>query len=402
MLTRPIAWALAASFAAHAVVLLWIQLTEEPVPRPPPREENRRGELATVVEIQPLEVELLEPVAESDASAVRPAAVAHDTAPPRLARRDRRELGDSAPGEVALPGAAITAPPAPRERDEPLRGEPPAAPSPAELARRMTPELGPPPPRSPLAPPRSRRPPRAPPSEIRSDGTGEYQSDDLTFDARVARDGTVTFDDHSDFSAHVALPGARDIARHLQSWTRDPYGTSVGAPESSALDTKTDAARDPGGPADEFKENSKRTIPIVGGRFNFDDWITRKGGVDPYIARKAAYLDRTRGERTRMAAVARDEHLREAVTRLRAHLTRVWGYQAWTPVQRRRALFELWDECAERGAANVVEAGATARATIEAFIRRELAAGTAHAFTDAELARLNQVRQSGRAFAPYR
>lgn len=394
MLTRPIVWPLLGSLAAHAAVLLWIRLTEDPPPPPRAHPDDDAVELTTV------EFDLLEP--EPIPAEASRATRTESKEPEQSAgeHRQPRILSEAPPGGRTEP-KDVTAPPTGGERGDPPRS-PIAPPSPAELARRLAPELGPPPPRSPLAPPRSNRPPRAPASEIRPDGKGAYRSDDLTFNAKVARDGTVTFEDLSDFSIHVSLPGPRTIGRHLDAWRRDPYGVSVGGRESSELDTKTDAATQPGGLADEMDEARKRTVPIVGGRFNFDDAIAKRGGFDPYIARKMAYMDRTRDERTRMASVDRDDRLREAVTKLRAHLARVWSYQPWTPAQRRDALFVLWDECAERGAANVVAAAATARATIEAFIRAELPAGSEHAFTAAELVRMNRGRQSHQPFAPYR
>ena len=63
-------------------------------------------------------------------------------------------------------------------------------------------------------------------------------------------------------------------------------------------------------------------------------------------------------------------------------------------VERRRALFALWDEC------NDEESGTRARAVVVDFIRRELPRGTADAFTAAEIVALNRVRTAESAFAP--
>jgi hypothetical protein len=62
-------------------------------------------------------------------------------------------------------------------------------------------------------------------------------------------------------------------------------------------------------------------------------------------------------------------------------------------VEKRQILWQLWSE------ATGTEGSATARATIEGFIRRRLPAGSPDAFTATELARLQVA--SGGAFAPY-
>ena len=79
-------------------------------------------------------------------------------------------------------------------------------------------------------------------------------------------------------------------------------------------------------------------------------------------------------------------------------------------------LFTLWDDCEEAtpegpGATKSVEAtldqaradaGTKARKQIVAFIRDELPAGSADAYSSAELERLNASRQSRERFSPYR
>jgi hypothetical protein len=71
------------------------------------------------------------------------------------------------------------------------------------------------------------------------------------------------------------------------------------------------------------------------------------------------------------------------------------------PAARKRGMFALWDECAETGTAEIIKAGSAARAKVLGFIRARLPAGSPDAFTRAELATLNQQKQSRAVFAPY-
>ena len=48
------------------------------------------------------------------------------------------------------------------------------------------------------------------------------------------------------------------------------------------------------------------------GKFNADDWLARKAGIDPYASAKLAYLDRTRDERAGIAEDNRTADLAHA------------------------------------------------------------------------------------------
>ena len=86
----------------------------------------------------------------------------------------------------------------------------------------------------------------------------------------------------------------------------------------------------------------------------------------------------------------------------------VWRDTSVTPVERRRRIFVMWDECEEPGPASESavqrirgDAAALARARIEALVRLLAPAGSPRAYTRDELARLNTTRRSARAFDPY-
>jgi hypothetical protein len=207
--------------------------------------------------------------------------------------------------------------------------------SPAQIVDRASAREG--------APPRA-----ASDGELRPSGHGTYITDlggsdwrDRTATAHVARDGTVRFDNAPDFDIHFAGLG-------------------------------------------------------VAGKFNVDDWLTRKAGIDPYASAKLAYLDRTRDERARIAEVNRADDLAHAQRALRRNLDAVRAIA--DSAARKRALFELWDDAAETGDDALVRAGADARAYLVGAIR---AMRPALVFTPDELARLNAHRHSRAVFAPY-
>lgn len=224
---------------------------------------------------------------------------------------------------------------------------------------------------------------------------GRMRSDQNTFVAEVARDGTVKLTDRPNLRVNLALPTPRVIGRGLARWAEDPY--------AQTRDRERERQRVPSGAVDDDEEQRKHssTVPIIGGSFDLSDWAMRAAGRDPYWAAKLAFLDRTREARIGMATTHRAELLRNVPTIVRDHLTRAWAEPGLSPAQRRRALFELWDECAESGDDALVEAATSARTAVIGFIRGHLPAGSADAYSEAELAALNRGRQSRQPFAPY-
>jgi len=212
--------------------------------------------------------------------------------------------------------------------------------------------------------------------ELVPSGGGTFRKNAPGFSATVGRDGRVSFRDKPSFDVRLALPCPSCVARGIERWSKNPQ----------------EAAKKP---------LPLVIIPILVGKFDFTDWIMRRHKQDPYSAAKLQFLDRTRAQRMRMAAVEKASNLRNAVFNLRRRLRAVWSDTRLSPARRRALLFELWDECAESGSANVRAAATRARATIVAFIRRQLPAGSVHAYTDAELKRLNAGKKSRALFAPY-
>jgi len=223
--------------------------------------------------------------------------------------------------------------------------------------------------RGPFSPPVRRRR-----SELEPDGARGYLTKERGFTARTAPDGSVTFDDRQ---GGLAPPrSAEEVAAQSQpkqTWVDEPWsitgGSGVLAPHGQV-------------------------------EFDASDGLMRAVGIDPYLAQKLAFMDRTREERMEMAARNRSESLREALHRMPAELERVWR-SGGDAARRRRLLFELWDECAEAGTLEVVATARAVRGTVLAFIRRRLPRGSRDAYRDDELTRLNRTRTSRQPFAPY-
>jgi hypothetical protein len=188
--------------------------------------------------------------------------------------------------------------------------------------------------------------PPPPSGELHPSGGGTYTSDQPAFTVKTDRDGTAHIEDKPDVGdVHIAGLG-------------------------------------------------------IAGRMNVDDWLMRRQGIDPYASAKRQWLDKTRDERARIGMASRKEDLARAPELVRRNVA--WAIaHAKTDDERKQALFELWDDCAETGDAALVEAGAGARAYVIGFIRAHLPAGKPGGYTAEDLARLNAQRRSKATFAPY-
>ena len=114
-----------------------------------------------------------------------------------------------------------------------------------------------------------------------------------------------------------------------------------------------------------------------------------------YSSEKRWFLEQTRELRHQLEAEYRDAELARGLHRLRGRLLIILEDDGRTPVERRRAIFALWDECSGD------EVGRQAQRTIEAFVRAHMPRGSELAYSDAELATLNAGRASAAPFAPY-
>jgi hypothetical protein len=123
------------------------------------------------------------------------------------------------------------------------------------------------------------------------------------------------------------------------------------------------------------------------------DKFMKDHGQDPYASNKLAYLDRTRVQRVAIGMRFREQELAKSVVYMQGHIARLWAMTTDVE-QRKRGLFELWDECAETGSEAEVSGGEAARAFVMNHIRATVT------FTADELRTLNSQRQSKQPFAP--
>jgi hypothetical protein len=136
----------------------------------------------------------------------------------------------------------------------------------------------------------------------------------------------------------------------------------------------------------------------LGASFDATDALMRHEGQDPYASQKRKFLDDTREERFEIGKRYRREQLKHS-SRL-AYDTLEWIWSSTPNVrERKQAVFELWDDCAESGDADLVEGGRAARAMIVGFIKTHLVGHDA--FSPDELAALNAHKTSTASFAPY-
>ena len=128
------------------------------------------------------------------------------------------------------------------------------------------------------------------------------------------------------------------------------------------------------------------------------DRLALSMGIDPYARNKLALLDRTRDQRAALGDRRRHDLLAYATELVQRNIDRLWS-TARDLAERKRGLFELWDDCAETGSDELVAGGTAARAIVIGAIRARLRGGDA--YTASELAQLNAIRRSKAVFAPY-
>jgi hypothetical protein len=199
------------------------------------------------------------------------------------------------------------------------------------------------------------------------DGSGDLYYDAPTFSARVARDGTTTFQDHP-FGlsprwsllpfAPIATPNSRPS---LQSALRDLMnhrGRRGGWGPKEAQPTATPQPnRWPPliyQPMSEYRPDPREACtyprscyfqPIVvagpAGGGDFTDEIMRFNGQDPYRQEKAQFLAATRETRFRMAARAAADDIRVAKADLTARMLAIACDERRTERERRAVLEAL-------------------------------------------------------------
>ncbi len=230
--------------------------------------------------------------------------------------------------------------------------------------------------------------------ELAPSGGGRFRSEQGTFRVDVDRDGSAQIKDAANLHVGLALPRLRDVGNALSKWAEDPYGDTgadkrqeLGEYKSAGDDTKATASKVTG-------------VPLLAGGFDVTDALMRRHGQDPYASKKLKVLDATRDERVQIGAKYRRDQLGQAPQMMKAAVDQLWG-SGLDVAAKKRALFELWDDCAEAGVPELVEAGQRARAFLVGFVNARLPAGSASAFSRDELAELNAHRRSRIVFAPY-
>ena len=214
--------------------------------------------------------------------------------------------------------------------------------------------------------------------------------------------GRVRFEDRPNLRIRLVVPGRRELGAMIDAWLADPYGQALAATADPLGDyVEPDSRSAPSTPGENANAKNTFIAPILAGGFDLTDALMRGAGQDPYSAKKLAFMDATREERAQIARRRQAVDLTDAVANLRGTLERIWRRGDLDAAARRRILFELWDECAERGTPDELAAAEAARQTIVGFIRRRLPRGSAGAYSEAELRALNARRESKRVFAPY-
>ncbi len=157
--------------------------------------------------------------------------------------------------------------------------------------------------------------------------------------------------------------------------------------------------------------------PLVGIRANGPtEWIQMAYHLDPARTAKNDLLNATRPMRIALAIAWSKDRIDERLEAFNPELLEIWSNEDLDLEERRRQLFERWDECDERFAVAPegvpdeaiseidkyrLDAANKARRKVEAFVRRHAPQRGKKGFSDAELERLNAKRLSQEPFAPY-
>lgn len=253
--------------------------------------------------------------------------------------------------------------------------------------------LGPPAPRVPPSKP-TRTASEAPNALVRrADGGYEYRDADAGFSATIHADGTVTF--HKVARIKIGVPSILGLGKRVRS-AFDQFNDKSNTLERRG--TTTDSKRDP--TVEHGPYGAPPILVSFGGRF---------GGISDLLVgsrtskAKREFLTRTTDLRESLAADARARNEQAALLALMDALAEIWA-EGTTPEQRRRRIFELWDECEPAGGDSQdasTPASRRARQVIDAFVRRVAPASSKVGYTLRELDALNAVRTSRETFDPY-
>ncbi|HEY5948879.1 MAG TPA: hypothetical protein VIV40_25485, partial [Kofleriaceae bacterium] len=228
------------------------------------------------------------------------------------------------------------------------------------------------------------------------DVAGEQLSDEI-----------ATAEGHLGNPKWIANASADEVAAERGKLVQKRYEKSTAELQPDGQGTKADhhtfrAKFNPDGTIaslDDKRNLRANKIPLSG-EFDVTDAMMRRHGIDPYSSYKLKVLDDTREERAAIGKRYRTQQLAQSKQLMQKNLERLWSV-AQDLAARKQGLFELWDDCAEAGSAELIAGGASARAHVIGFIRSKLPAGSTQAFTADELARFNKQRRSHATFSPY-
>lgn len=230
-----------------------------------------------------------------------------------------------------------------------------------------------------------------------------YVYKERAFEARVARDGVVTFHDRRAFFNRVGLirkptppAGETETLQGLlfgrKAKRRQPVAPFEPLPGSPADRLEPSEICPRNSPCYALPDNL--IVAGAGGTMDLTDEIMRALGQDPYRVEKARFLAATFEVRIKLAVAAHREDMRKSLDRLPDVLADLWGDSRYSARERRRVLFELWRET------DSTPEGVRAANTIERFIQRQLPRGSPDAYTPAELQAYPR-SEPGRVFSPY-
>lgn len=203
-----------------------------------------------------------------------------------------------------------------------------------------------------------------------ADGTYFYRAPGFT--ASVASDGTVAFHEQ----AWVPHSVTYELATNPKAWLR-PEVWPVPLPTEYRPTEYDQREQD----QDSLIPRLPAAVPILGSaelRSDVTDDYTRLMGGDPYGPQKAAFLSGTFDFRMKLAAKQHRAAVSTAIAQLSAELTAVWNDQRFSPAERVRIIYLLWQETSVND-----PDGRRARQVIRDFARQNLPPAEAARFTAA-------------------
>jgi hypothetical protein len=353
--------------------------------------------------------------------------------PPRV------ELADVELWEIAVvpePEAGTTVPPTPPASD-PAPTDPAAEDPPPEDQRAEDPPLEDP--RAEDTPPRA-RPGASEPAA--SEGARTPAADDGTpssgpdEDAAAAPSGGLALSGHRRNShagvQHIERPtiappthsrAEHRVASDAVTWPSARDGAPRSLAEAGFRGRKRDDKL-------VYKSSGFRAILHADGRITFRDIprsptnmpggaeaLRAASGQELYIKEKRELLEATYELRVGMAIDFAEKNIDKRLASLYREMIKLWHRSDRLPEDRRRLIFDRWDECEEsfvpalpsfvRDPPQSIDekrrtAGQSARDKIEEFVRTHLPRGSADAYSADELRQLNAHRRSRARFDPYR